>query len=305
MPPIPQAPPALLAAPFHLEDALAAGLSRHHLASKCWVRLFRRVYVHRSVELTDAMRFHAVRLIAPPDAAATGLTAAWLFGVWTPLPGASVPLQFGVPLRRGAFAFADGHGRRIVLDKGDTDALDGVLVTTPERTCFGLMAASSPTEAVVWADAFLHSGTTGASGLRRYADERPHWPHVRKVRAAVARARVGAASPMETRLRLVVVDGGLPEPMWLNKRLYDAAGNFLGEPDMGYDVPVVELPLFGIEYDGAYHEDAAQRVKDNRRENGLLVGGIPLLRYTKHDVYREPQRIVREVGAMLRQLPAA
>jgi hypothetical protein len=37
---------------------------------------------------------------------------------------------------------------------------------------------------VVWADAFLHAGIATSSGLRRYADERPHWPNVRKVRAA-------------------------------------------------------------------------------------------------------------------------
>ncbi len=293
MPPTPRTPPELLGAPFHLRDAFAAGLTRHQLATRCWVRLFRQVYVHHSVDLTDKMRFDAARLIVPPEAATIGLTAAWLYGIWTPSPGAAVPMSFGLPLHRGAFRTTDATGRRIVLDEGDTDELDGVLVTTPERTCFGLMTASTPTEAVVWADAFLHSGTTTAHGLRRYADERPHWPHVRKVRAAVERARVGAASPMESRLRLVIVDGGLPEPTWLNKPLYDKDGTFLGEPAMGYDLPVVERPLFGIDLDGT------------SPENGLSLNGIPLLRYTRHDVYRDPRRIVREVGAMLHRHSAA
>lgn len=294
MPRTPHAPPELLRGPFRLNDALAAGLTRHQLASQCWVRLFRSVYVHRSVELSDAARFDAVRLIAPADAAATGLTAAWLYGLWTPPPGYSVPLDFAVPLGRSAYAAADARSRRLVLDEGDIDELNGVPITNLERTCFGLMARSSPREAVVWADVFLNSGFVLPGGLMRYADERPYWPHVRKVRAALARARVGARSPMETRLRLVVVDGGLREPDWLNKAIFDKDGNFLGEPDIGYD-----RPHFGLEYDGAYHETADQRRSDNRRENRLLLGNVPLLRYTKHDVYREPDRIVREVGAML------
>jgi len=260
------------------------------------MRLFRQVYAHRSLQLTDRQRFDAVRLALPADAAATGRTAAWLYGVWSPAPGVPVPLEFGLPLNRHALRAGTASGRRLVLDDGDVDHFHGVCVTTPERTCFGLMARSSPTEAIVWADAFLYGGIVVPAGLRRYADERPYWPHVRKCRAAVERARIGAASPMETRLRLVIVDGGLPEPDWLNKRLYDADGNFLGEPDMGYNPPE-----WGIEYDGVYHETEAQRAADNRRENGLVVGGIPLLRYTKHDVYGDPGRIVREVGAMLRR----
>lgn len=305
MPPTPCVPPELVGAPFHLHDALDAGLTRHQLESTCWIRLFRQMYVHRSVEVTDRVRFDALRRIVPPDAAVTGLTAAWLHGIWTPPPGTAVPLQFGLPPTRGAFSVPDGAGRRLVLDPGDVDEFHGVRVTTPERTCFGLMTASTPTEAVVWAETFLSSGLTTRDGLRRYADERPHWPHVRKVRAALLRARLGARSPIQTRLRLVIVDGGLPEPTWLNKRFYDADGTLLGECDMGYDLPTVGDPWFGIEYDGAYHEDADQRVTDDRRENGLLIGGIPLLRYTKHDVYRQPQRIVREVGAMLRSGTAA
>lgn len=296
MPPRPHTPPQLVGAPFHLRDALAAGLTRHQLASQCWVRLFREVYVHRSVAITDRLRLDAIRLVAPPDAVATGLTAAWLHGVWTPRSGLAVPLQLGLPMHRGAFHLADGRGRRVVLAEGDVQELDGLPVTTPERTCFGLVAAANPTEAVVWADAFLAARIVTPDGLRRYADEHPRRPYVDRYRAAVARSRVGAASPMETRLRLVIVDGGLPEPDWLNKRLYDAKGRFLGEPDMGWNPPE-----FGVEYDGAYHEEPQQRRADNRRENGLPVHGIPLLRYGRHDVYREPQRIVSEVGAMLRR----
>src|SRR5882757_8106184 len=96
------------------------------------------------------------------------------------------------------------------------------------------------------------------------------------------------------RLRLVIVLGGLPEPDWLNEPYYDADGTFRGIPDMRF-----RRPSFGIEYDGEQHAEAEHRLADLRRENGMLLGDLPLLRYVAKDVYGTPQLIVREVGTML------
>jgi hypothetical protein len=294
MPRQPEVPWPLRTGPFHRQAAYELGMTRHHLAARCWARLFRDVFVHQDVELTAQRRLDALRLAAPGGAALVGRSAAWLFGIWTPPPGTLVPMEIALPTGGRRFDQRGVQAHRLVFDEGDLDYWEGVAVTTPERTCFGLMTRSSPTGAVVWADRFLHHDLVTAAGLRRYADERPSWPHVRKVRDAVERARAGAASPMETRLRLIIVDGGLPEPPLLNQPIYDANGRFLGVPDLGYDPPP-----FGIEYDGAYHEDAQQRAADNRRENGLLIGDFPLLRYGRDDVYNSPGRIVAEVRAML------
>jgi very-short-patch-repair endonuclease len=96
---------------------------------------------------------------------------------------------------------------------------------------------------------------------------------------------------------MVLVLGGLPEPPFLNIAVYDEEGNFLGIVDMHYDVP-----LFGLEYDGSQHAEPEHHIADIVRENSLLtLGGMPLLRYTARDVYGAPQRIVAEVGTMLRR----
>jgi hypothetical protein len=274
---------------------LAVGLTPDHLRSKCWVRLFREVYVHCSVQLTDQMRFDALRLAAPEHAVATGVTAAWLFGVWTPRPGQPVPLHLATAQGTPDFLTSGARTGRLVLDPGDIDTWHGLPVTTPVRTCFGLMRQSSLVEAVVWADAFLHANLIFTGSLVQYADERPHWSHVRKVREAAALARAGAASPMETRLRLVIVFAGLPEPPYLNEPVYDAFGNLIGIPDMQFWVP----RRFGIEYDGEQHGEPDHHRADLVRENRLLLGDMPLLRYCAQDVYGRPQRIVREVGTML------
>ncbi|MBA3741605.1 hypothetical protein [Sporichthya sp.] len=290
-------PPELTIGPFTRRTGLAAGLSPEQLRSRCWVRLFRDVYLHVAIPLTDKVRFEAARLALPPGAVATDRTAAWLFGLWTPRPGTPVPMEFGAPRERGAHSRAGVRSRRLTLDEGDVDLWNGVPVTTPERTCFGLMARANATESVVWADSFLHAGLVTRSGMTRYADERPRRPYVAHVRDALALSRPGAASPMETRLRLVVVVyGGLPEPPLLNEAVYDEKGNFLGKPDIGY-----LRPDFGLEYDGDYHRDPDQRAADNVRENGLVVANFPLLRYGAYDVYQRPDRIVAEVSAMLRR----
>lgn len=295
MAPRPLTPPELLSAPFLRRDGIAVGLTPDQLRSRCWLRPFRNVYLHRSIPLTDAVRLAALRLAAPPHAVVAGLTAAWLYGVWTPRPGESVPLHLATPAGAGKFTTHGMRDGRMVVDLADVDEWNGIAIVSPERTCFGLMTRSSLTEAVVWADAFLHHGLICAHGLTRYADERPHWPHVRKVRQAAALARAGSASPMESRLRMVVVLAGLPEPPLLNQPVFDADGNLLGIVDMRYVVP-----WFGMEYDGAQHAEPEHHRSDLVRENGLLtLGNLPLLRYSARDVFTTPEKIVREVGTML------
>lgn len=232
-------------------------------------------------------------LALPEGTAVAGHTAAWLYGVWAPRPGTSLPLEV-VQLASVSAHRVDGAPvLRHVLDAVDLNELDGVSVTSPERTCFELMRGRSLVEAVVTADSFLHPGLVTQRGLMRYADERPHWPGVRRVRAAVDLAHPGAESPMETRLRMVIVLAGLPEPA-VNVPVHDSAWRFLGRPDLFYFDPG-----FGIEYDGDYHGEPNAYRHDLRRENDLLAAGIPLLRYTADAVYRTPDRIIREVAAML------
>ncbi len=294
MPRTPLTPPQLLEGPFPRQHAYAAGLTDKQLRSRCWRRLFRNVFIHVAVPLSHDVRLKAILLAAPRGAIVTGLTAAWLFGAWSPRPGAILPLELGVRREDRNTSGARSLTRRIVLDPVDINEWNGVAVTSPERTCFQLMARSSLVEAVVFADAFQHGGLVTQRGLMRFADERPHWPHVRKVRIAVDLSRHEAASPGETRLRMVIVLAGLPEPPILNGGIYGENGDQLGIPDMLYLAPV-----FGLEYDGAYHLDPDQHARDNIRENRLLIGNVPLLRYGAADVFRTPRRIEQEVAAML------
>jgi hypothetical protein len=93
-----------------------------------------------------------------------------------------------------------------------------------------------------------------------------------------------AESPMETRLRWLLPQAGLPCPE-VQVDLHDSAGRFVGRADLYY--PAARLV---IEYDGANHRD--RLVEDNRRQNLLFRAGFRLLRFTAADLGQHPETIV-------------
>lgn len=293
MPRAPRVPAELTVAPFRAADAARVGLSREQLRSRAWRRLFRDVFVHAGLPDTAQLRLAAVRLLVPEGAVLTGLTAAWVLGALTPDPARPVPLHVATELGRGHLRIPGVRTSRLQLDAEDVVELEGVRVTSPERTCIDLARRAPVVEAVVAVDAFLRVGLVTGSGLWRYCAERPRWPGIDRAREAVLLSNGRSGSAGETRLRLVIVLGGLPEPL-VNVTLFDEDGTPVGTPDLLY-----LNPLFGCEYDGAYHRDPAVHQIDLRRENRLLTRGVPLLRYSAYDLAHRRSFIIDEVSAGL------
>jgi len=100
-----------------------------------------------------------------------------------------------------------------------------------------------------------------------------------------------AESPMETRLRWLLLQAGLPRPE-VQKNLHDPSGRFIGRADLY--CPVARLV---IEFDGSNHRD--RLVEDNRRQNALLNAGFRLLRFTAADLNQRPGAIVAQVRGAL------
>src|SRR6202011_5095296 len=100
-------------------------------------------------------------------------------------------------------------------------------------------------------------------------------------------------SPMETRLRMVVVLNGLPRPE-VQVTVRDETGFPIGRTDLYY--PAHRL---GLEYDGETHR--ASLAEDNRRQNRLLLADVRLLRFTASDVFRRPDSVVAQVRDALAQ----
>ena len=165
-------PPELKARPITLEDARRAGLQRWHLDTKSWRRIGPEVYVWASIRDTPAIQIAAARVRLPPNAAFSGLTAAWLHGLDVdpchPIE-ATLPLEGGVSGRTGISI------RRSWLDRRDTSVVRGVRATTIERTLADLSARLTITEAVVLADSALHLKLTTTKRLLEAASRGCHW----------------------------------------------------------------------------------------------------------------------------------
>ena len=100
---------------------------------------------------------------------------------------------------------------------------------------------------------------------------------------------------METRLRWLLIEAGLPRPQ-VQVNLRNGAGMFVGRADLYY--PEARLVL---EYDGGNHRE--RLVEDDRRQNLVVSAGYRLLRFTAADIYSHADVVIAQVRAALRPRP--
>ncbi|WP_349901882.1 endonuclease domain-containing protein [Parafrigoribacterium humi] len=114
------------------------------------------------------------------------------------------------------------------------------------------------------------------------------------LRAALPLARLRVRSPRETRLRLLVLDSGLPEPE-INYWIYDDRGRFLTESDLVYPREKVVL-----EYEGDHHRtDVKQWRKDIARRESLEDAGWRVIRVSADDLDLYPDRLITRIRRAL------
>ena len=292
MPPVAHVPAQLRGRPFLGSKAIAAGmLTREQLRSSVWRRIGRDVYVEARVPDGLILRAHAAGLVLPPGAAVGGAAALAL------LAPECAPNQTEVDVlvpptssfrgRRGMTA------RQAILEPADVCVVNGICVTSPVRTVFDICRSVELVDAVVLLDAVSRYGLTGPEAVSSYARARGGWRGVRRAMRACELCDPGAESPMETRLRLVLVLAGLPRPVTQFEVLGDD-GRLVGRLDLGY--PEVRL---GVEYDGDQHRELRAHTADMRRQNALARAGWLVLRYAAGDVFRRPELIVAQVRGAL------
>ncbi len=169
----------------------------------------------------------------------------------------------------------------------------GVRLTTVLRTLADLAQELPLVEAVVAVDSALRLQLASVTDLTRWTAEHAGVKGVKRMRQVVELAEPATESQMETRLRLLLILGGLPRPK-VQVNLHDAQGEFVARADLYY--PQRRL---AIEYDGATHRESL--LEDNRRQNRLLGAGYRLLRFASGDVLRAPGSVISEVrGALTR-----
>lgn len=183
---------------------------------------------------------------------------------------------------------------RATLPPADVTEHRSVRVTTPERTAFDCAQHLPRHDGVAIVDQFLRRGVDHDALMRRATGFRQLWE-------SLAMADKGAASPRETWLRVILVEGGLPRPA--TQIRVDLLGDRLAYLDLGW--PAFSL---GVEYDGhEHHTSPADRHRDVTRRAALraAVARHPRparrhprpLRRPRRTGRQRPHRMRMETGA--------
>ena len=284
-------PAALTKKSFSLEEARRAGLTLSSLRGKVWRRVGAELYCWQGLRKDPWLQLSALYRLLPPEAVFAGATAAWMFGLdlapTDPVeiivsPGSSIRSRAGVSVRR------------CQLSASDVATTRGLRATALNRTLRDLCLRLPAVDALIAVDMAVHLGLTDADDLRRHADAAQGGAGAHRLRS-LASLSAAAESPMETRLRWLLIQAGLPCPE-VQTNLRDHEQRFLGRADLYYRAARLIL-----EYDGANHRD--QLVEDNRRQNLLINAGFRLLRFTATDIHQRPEVVVAQVRSALNLEP--
>lgn len=277
--------------PFLGTEAIAAGMSWGEL-QRNHQRIFRDVYVHADAEITASIRARAGWLWSGRRAIVAGHSAAALHGSkWV---DALAPVEL-LHDNRHRLPGLQVHGDRITDDQ--ILVVDGMPVTTPQRTALDLACWHDRLAATAAVDALLRAtGVSIADALvlaRRY----PRRRGISDARDVLRVADAGAQSPQETYLRLTLVDDGLPAPQ-TQIPVRGENGSVVAYLDMGWpDVMVA------VEYDGEQHRtNRSQYSWDVKRLEIAQRRGWLIVRVLADD---RPDEILRRVrGARARRIPS-
>jgi hypothetical protein len=281
-------PAALGAGPFTLAEASAIGVTRDQLRGTVYRRLGWGLYCWAGLDDSPQLKLTAIAKRLPPGSAFSGLTAAWLHGLDVE---PCDPIEVTIPKTIRSGHRAGASVRRAALAGDEIVVRRGLSATSALRSVVDLGSRNPLAEGVVAADMFLHARLITVADLGTYIDEHPRARGIARLRRVADLAEPKAESPMETRLRMLLILAGLPRPE-VQGAIHDDQGRPLGRPDLLY-----RSQRLAVEYDGGNHRD--RLVADNRRQNGLVGTGLRLLRFTAADVYGSPQSVVMQVQAQL------
>jgi len=276
-------------------QALDAGLTPRQLSAlldRGWTRPARGVYVQP--EPPDPFRASLrAALLLCPEGSACGITAGrlhevWGLPLWTPeeLPELIVPAGAvrGQP---------SGMHLRFGLDPADRIRRKGFPVTSLARTVVDLAGTLPLDDLICLVDSALALGwTLDGNRVSRRREAR--------LREALLLADARSESPLETKLRLLLVRAGLP-PEALQLRLFTKDGVCFARVDFAW--PSCRL---AVEADGRDVHDRPQALHEDRvRQNRLMAASWTVLRFTWRDVTQDSEYVITEVATTRQKLRLA
>ena len=275
--------------PFPRFRALRAGLPRATVDSPAFRRLLHGIIVAADVPDSAVLRVKAALACYFDDAYASHASAARVYQVPVQTrPGEHVTVSDDAHRLRRAGVTTHHRPRAAVAVR------HGVRVSVLTDLFVELAEELSLVELVVAGDWMVRRKGVHLKDLRRAARDAPgRAGQLARTAARYVRARVD--SPMETRLRMLIVLAGLPEPT-----VNATVSTVDGEPVRRFDLSWPEARVI-VEYDGRHHiERIEQWESDLARREEIDDEGWRILVVVAAGIYTDPGRTVERVFRLLR-----
>lgn len=268
-------------------------MTAKQLKSGLYRRLLRNVYADPAIPAEHRLYARGAALLMPAGAVLGGRSAATWLGA--PFASSIEPVLVLVP---PASAWRGPTGVRVhrsEVDPADVTVVDhDVPITAPLRTAWDLAALETVPTAVAALDGMVRAGRLDLDALRGvHAASRGRWRGSR-VGKVLPLVDGRAMSPPESWVRVACVRAGLPLPV--PQFVVEDGYGFHAEVDLAWP----EHRLI-VEYEGEYHFDGLQIVKDDRRYERLVAAGWRVIRLSAADM-RDMNAVVERIRAELRPL---
>jgi hypothetical protein len=266
-------------------EELASGRVTRHQLKRWYQTVYRGVYVPKGAELSIRDRAIAAWLASGRRGVVAGVAASALHH--TPWVDTRSPIELVGAKCRPQPGLVPRLDR--IADDEITRAA-GLPATTRVRTAFDLGRRSNRIGALVRLDAMMWTQRFSIDAVRELADRYPRIRGVRQLRELLPLVDGGAESPRESRIRLWLIDAGMPIP---ETQIPVVDGTLpVAYLDMGWE----EFKV-AVEYDGDHHrKDRRQYVKDIARLRMLEELGWIIIRVIAED---RPTEVLARVEAAL------
>jgi hypothetical protein len=275
--------------PFSRAQARAAGIRLREILGPQFHKILYDAYVSSSVPITTRLRAEAALSLSAPGSYISHHTAAELWGGVVP---ACSDVHITV---RGASPRSRRQGIKAHSTTGSTitSTVHGLRISSPAQTFLDLASTLDLVDLVVLGDSLVKAKRVTPEDLIAAASE---WigSGAAQGRKAARFVRKGVDSPKETRLRMLLVLAGLPEPT-VNLIIRNPDGSWR----MRFDLSYPGLKLI-IEYDGRQHaENGGQWRRDLSRREELDRQGWRLIVVTSDDLRDAPESLLNRVREAL------
>ena len=228
--------------PFIGSEALTSGSLNRYELRRSYRAVMPNVYLDKRVEPSLRQRTLAAYLWSRREAVISGLAASALHGAkW--IDDASPVELIWHNARSPLGVITRAHS----LLAEEIQKLDGLAVTSAERTAFDIGRRGRLDDAVARLDALARATDFKVSAVEELVSRHRHTRGLRQLEAVLNLVDAGAESPKETWLRLLVIRAGYPRPR-TQIPVLSPDGRRRYYLDMGW-----EDIMLALEYDGDHH----------------------------------------------------